>query len=587
MGAGAAGAWVASGFPSVQRASRLSGQSPRPNVLFIAVDDLRPELGCYGNSFIKTPAIDRLAGAGIAFTQAYCQQAVCNPSRASLLTGLRPDSVKVWDLRVHFRETVPDVVTLPQYFRRNGYRAEAYGKIFHSPLPDRKSWDKPNYWPQYSRLYSDPTRVRLEERILEAKTRGLDEDFIRDHIRGPATEAEDCPDNRRWDGEIAEQATYALYRLASGGEPFFLAVGFFLPHLPFVPPKKYWDLYDPRGIPEAPNPFLPKGAPILAMNSMDELRDYEDFAGVPYPWERPLSEEKRRLLKHGYYASVSFIDAQIGRLLLFLERLGRADDTIVVLWGDNGWKLGEHGGWAKMTAYENDTHCPLIIRAPGIKGNGKQARGLVEFIDIYPTLCGLAGLPLPDHLQGKSLGAQLNDPSRDGKPAVFSQIYRRRAHLDTMGYACRTDHHLFVEWRNMETGEILAAELYDHRDDPLENVNLAERPDQKTVQEGLRRQLRETCPITTRPGPALMSAQSSDLRVELEFINGLDEAATIYKLDNHGARRWIQDLKPGEKLIVDTYITHPFVVESASGEFYQVCYPDYPRRQVVLKRILK
>ena len=497
---------------------------------------------------------------------------------------MRPDSVKVWDLLVHFRETVPDAVTLPQHFRRNGYQAEAYGKVFHATLPDRKSWSKPNYMPQYSKLYSQATLDRMEERGRKAKTEGRSEAYIRDHIRGPATEIEDCPDNQRWDGEIAEQATYALYRLAAGREPFFLAVGFFHPHLPFVAPKKYWDLYDPRKIPEAPNPFLPKGAPQLAMNSMDELRDYEDFAMAPPPWKGPLTEDQRRLLKHGYYASVSFVDAQVGRLLGFLERLDLAKNTIVVLWGDNGWKLGEHGSWSKMTNYENDTWCPLIISAPGVKGNGKEARGLVEFVDIYPTLCTMAGLPLPEHLQGQNLGALLNDPSGPGKLAAFSQFYRRHTNFHAMGYAMRTDRYRFVEWRNMETGAILADELYDHRDDPLENVSLAARPENKALLEKLRLQLRETCPIITRPGPSLISAQSSDLQVQLELANELEESVSIYELDAVGARRWIHDLKAGEKLIVDTYVTHPYVIESVSGEFYQVCYPDYPRRKVILRR---
>jgi len=571
------------GLPRAGRAQSASGSS-RQNVLFITVDDLRPELGCYGNQVIKTPSIDRLASTGVSFTRAYCQQSLCNPSRASLLTGLRPDSVKVWDLRVHFRETVPEVVTLPQYFRKNGYRAEAYGKIFHNNLPDRKSWDIPNAFPQASRLYSKGTQEHLDYLILKARAEGKTEDFIRDHIRGPATEIEDCRDQDRWDGEIAEMAIRALYRLAAAREPFFLAVGFILPHLPFVPPKRYWDLYDPKEIPEAPNPFPPKNALMLSLNANDELRDYEDFAETAPPWKGRLSEEKRRRLKHGYYASVSFIDAQIGRILGFIERLGLADNTIVVFLGDNGYKLGEHAAWSKMTNFEDDTRCPLIIRAPGVGGNGRKADGLVELVDVYPTVCGLAGLPRPEHLEGSNLGSLLDEPDRAGKDAAFSQFYRRHVSAPLMGYSARTLSHRYVEWRYMDTGNVLGEELYDEIRDPQENANVADLPENGKTLEEMRALLRKTCPVRPRRGPALLAAQSSDLRVELELINELGEEVTVYEIDADGARRWVHDLVPGKQMVIDTYLTHPYVVESLSGEFHQVCYADYPRRRVNLRR---
>jgi len=563
--------------------SREVGKKKKPNVLFIAVDDLRPELGCYGNSVIRTPEIDRLARSGVVFHRAYCQQASCNPSRASLLTGLRPDSVKIWDLRVHFRETVPDVVTLPQHFRRHGYRAVAYGKIYHNPLPDRRSWDEPNHWPEYSRLYSEKTQEEVEHLKEKARREGKTEDYIREYVRGPAAEAEDVPDNMRWDGEIAEQAIFAMYSLSRARQPFFLAVGFILPHLPFVAPKKYWDLYDPREIPEADNPFLPRGAPPMAMNSMYELRTYSDFKGSLPPQKGLLSEEERRRLKHGYYASVSYIDSLIGRLLRFLEKLGLSEETIVVLWGDHGWKLGEHGSWCKQTNYEEDTRSPLIIRAPGRAGNGKVCRGIVEFVDIYPTLCDLAGLPFPDHLEGESLVPLLQDPGGRGKDAAFSQFYRIYRGAQVMGYAIRTDRFRFVEWRNWATGEIAGIELYDHLHDPRENTNVIGRPEYKNVVDQLRARLRHTCPVRTRQRPASMYTQSSEIRVVFEIVNKLEEVVTVYELDAQGARQWIHDMKPGEILTVDTFLTHPFVVETMSGEFYRVIYPDYPQRQVVLQ----
>jgi len=572
-----------SGFPSLigSQSTRSAG---RPNVLFITVDDLRPELGCYGNRVVKTPNIDRLAESGVTFTRAYCQQALCNPSRASLLTGLRPDTVKVWDLRVHFRETVPEVVTLPQLFRKNGYRAEAYGKIFHNDMPDRKSWDIPNVFPQTSRLYSKGTLEHLDYLILKARAEGLGEDYIKAHVRGPATEIEDCRDEDRWDGEITNLAVRALYRLADAREPFFLAVGYIQPHLPFVAPKEYWDLYDPQAIPEAVNPYPPKNALMISLNANDELRDYEDFAETPAPWKGRLPEEKRRRLKHGYYAGVSFVDAQIGRLLGFLDRLGQAENTIVVFLGDNGFKLGEHGAWSKMTNFEDDTRCPLIIRAPGIAGNSRTASGLVEFVDLYPTLCGLAGLPRPDTLQGVTLGSLLEEPDRAGKDAVFSQFFRRHVSAPLMGYSVRTMTHRFVEWRYMDTGNVFGEELYDEVRDPHENVNIGDIPENRKVIEDLRTVLRRTCPVRPRRGPALIAAQSSDLRVELELINELGEEVTVYEIDADGARHWVHDLLSGEQMVIDTFLTHPYVVESLSGEFHKVCYADYPRRRVVLQR---
>ncbi|MBN1938001.1 MAG: sulfatase-like hydrolase/transferase [Candidatus Aminicenantes bacterium] len=583
LGAGAAGVWAASAFPRTGRA-QTSSPAVRPNVLFITVDDLRPELGCYGNGIIKTPNIDRLAASGVTFTRAYCQQALCNPSRASLLSGLRPDSVKVWDLRVHFRDTVPEVVTLPEYFRKNGYRAEACGKVFHTNMDDRKAWDVPTFFPRASRLYSKGTLEHVDYLALKARAEGKGEAFIRDHVRGPATEVENCRDEERWDGEIAETAIRALYRLASAKQPFFLGVGFIQPHLPFVAPKRYWDLYDPKAIPEARNPYPPKKALMISLNANDELRDYEDFAETPPPWKGRLPEEKRRRLKHGYYASVSFIDAQVGRILNFLGRLGLAGNTIVVFLGDNGFKLGEHGSWSKMTNFEDDTRCPLIIRAPGAAGNGRKAEGLVEFVDLYPTVCGLAGLPRPDHLEGSSLGSLLNEPERAGKEAAFSQHYRRHVSAPLMGYTARTLTHRFVEWRYMDTGNVLGEELYDLIRDPLENVNIADSPENAKILEEMRALLRRTCPVRPRRGPALLASQSSDLRVELELVNELGEEVTIYEIDADGARRWVHSLVAGKQMVIDTFLTHPFVVESLSGEFHRVCYADYPRRRVVLRR---
>ncbi|MBN1912087.1 MAG: sulfatase [Pirellulales bacterium] len=476
----------------------------RPNVLFIAVDDLRPELGCYGSKHIKSPNLDRLAASGVVFTRAYCQEAVCNPSRASLLAGLRPDSLRVWDLKTDFRTTRPDVVTLPQQFMRHGYHAVAIGKIYHNTKPDPASWSEKKL--HIDGYPFDPDAVYRKKENLEAVDRRRDE-LIRQglkdryfgqygkwYIKTQATECVDVPDNAYYDGAQTDVAIKKLAELKERKQPFFFAVGYYRPHLPFNAPKKYWDLYDRASIPLAENDFLPKNAPLMAMNTMQELRSYSDFTDAPRPDQGPLTEAQARLLRHGYYASVSYTDAQIGRLLDGLKNLGLEDNTIVIVWGDHGWKLGEHRSWCKMTNCEMDTRAPLIIRAPGVKENGRQCDRLVEFVDIYPTLCELAGLPLRDELEGTSFVPLLEDRTRPWKTAVFSQYLRDDKWtapdgIPYMGRSIRTDRYRYTEWTNQQTQKLAARELYDHRADPAENTNLADQPDLAEVQSGLARRL--------------------------------------------------------------------------------------------------
>jgi iduronate 2-sulfatase len=473
----------------------LALAADRPNVLFIAVDDLRCELGCYGVKEIKSPNIDRLATRAAVFNRAYCQQSVCNPSRASLLTGLRPDTIRVWDLVTSLRDQMPDVVTLPQYFKQNGYYAVGMGKIFHNTFPDPASWTIPRQpAPAATREYSEATMAKLAQLQAEARKAGMSQRDVANRVRGPATECEDVPDNQRIDGALGDLAVRELRKAAAQQAPFFVAVGFIRPHLPFTPPKKYWDLYDPAKLPLAANPYLPQGMPAVAfgdksLGGMYELRVQWDCKEAPSPFVGSLPEANRRRLKHGYYASVSFSDAQIGRVLGELDRLGLSEKTIVVLWGDHGWKLGEHNGWCKQTNYEIDTHAPLLIRAPGAKANGQHCDALVEFVDIYPTLCELAGLPVPESLQGKSLAPLLADPSAKVKDAAFSQFPRNHEGRDYMGYALRTDRYRFVEWVDRETGQVVAIELYDHQNDPGENTNIAQQPNALTVLRKLDEQL--------------------------------------------------------------------------------------------------
>lgn len=467
----------------------------KPNILFIAVDDLRCELGCYGMKEIKSPNIDRLAARGLTFTRAYCQVAVCNPSRASMLTGLRPDTIKVWDLVTPFRSTVPDIVTLPQYFKQQGYYTVGMGKIFHNSFPDPASWTTPDQpEPASTKEYSNKVLLDLQRQREEASQRGMTKDQISNRIRGPATDIEDVPDNRRFDGALGDLALVELRKAAALKTPFFLGVGFIRPHLPFTPPKKYWDLYDPEKIPLANNPYLPAGMPAVAfggrsMGGMYELRDCMDFRNSPSPFQSSLTVAEQRRLRHGYYASVSFMDAQVGRVLDDLDRLGLRDNTIVVLWSDHGWKLGEHNSWCKQTNFEDDTRAPLIFSAPAMKTAGRTTRSLVEFVDIYPTLCELAGLKVPAHLEGLSFKPLLSDPDRAIKSAAFSQFRREQDGQDYMGYAIRTDRYRYVEWVNRKTGQTDAEELYDHQNDPGENTNLLTGKHAHSVVPDLRKQL--------------------------------------------------------------------------------------------------
>ena len=487
----------------------FAGAAPKPNVLFIAVDDLRPELACYGESQIKSPNIDRLAKSGLLFERAYCQQAVCSPSRTSLMTGLRPDSTKVYDLDTNFRDTVPDVVTLSQHFMKHGYFSQGMGKIYHGSLNDKQSWSVP--WVSRGKPpapaarmvngYFSEKNIQLLEREAKAmsvKRKALREKLGRQlshsegrnlRVRGPAYEAAEVDDAQTPDGSTACLAVRTMKELKKKDQPFFLAVGFVKPHLPFNAPQKYWDLYDPAKI--APPAVLdkPKGAPAWALANWGELRNY---MGIPGGSD-PLSKDLSRTLKHGYYACVSFMDAQVGLLLDALDELGLSENTIVILWGDHGWKLGEYGSWCKHSNVELDTRVPMMIRAPGKKG-GQTTEALVEFVDIYPSLCELAGLPLPKHLEGTSFAPLLDDPGRAWKKAAFSQYPRSHSGKKMMGYALCTDRYRFVEWAPRWTKQNPVpdgvVELYDHKKDPLETENIAGDPKNERLVAKFRKMIR-------------------------------------------------------------------------------------------------
>ena len=444
------------------------------NVLFIPVDDLRPQLACFGHKMMISPNLDRLAAGGTAFRRAYCQQAVCAPSRASLLSGCRPDTTRVYNLETPLPTTMPDVLTLPQHFKANGYTAISLGKVYHHGLRDdpkgwsEKPWMPPGAFPGYA---TKALQDQVDQLTVDAIKEGWKPKNPGEKKRGAPVEAADLPDEAYGDGKIAQQAIETLRRVKD--QPFFLACGFLKPHLPFTCPKKYWDLYKRDEVDLADNPFQPKGAPDIAMHTWGELRAYHGIPGTG-----PLSEAQARELIHGYYACTSFVDAQIGKVLDELQRLGLAERTIVVLWGDHGWHLGDHGLWCKHSNFETATHAPMVIRTPGVKG-GRPTDRLAEFVDIYPTLCELAGLPLPAHLEGTSLVPLLNDPARPWKQAAFSQYPRGKA----MGHSMRTERYRFTRWVGAG-GALLATELYDHQTDPEENTNLAVLPEHaKTVAE--------------------------------------------------------------------------------------------------------
>lgn len=468
-------------------ACAYAAPSAKPNVLFIAVDDLRPELGCYGRDHIKSPNIDTLARTGIVFERAYVQQAICSPSRTSVMTGLRPDTTKVWDLVTSFRTAQPDTITLGQAFKNAGYFVQGMGKIYHGKLNDEASWSVPWGTPKADtyalteNTVADAPKAAADAdagapaapgKKKKKAAEGVDSEGL-PKAKGAAYESADVPDNTYTDGKTAELAVTTLGDLAKKDQPFFLAVGFAKPHLPFVSPKKYWDLYDPATVAPPANPFYPKDAPAYAIRKTNgEIYAYK---GIPARTE-PFSPELVRTLRHGYYAAVSYTDAQIGKILAELDRLDLRKNTIVILWSDHGYKLGEHNAWCKHSNAENDTNSPLILSVPGMKNPGARTKALVEFVDIYPTLADLAGVPAPAYLEGTSARPLVDNPDRPWKTAAFSQ-YPRNEKGGLMGYSMRTDRYRFTVWvKTSDPTQIDATELYDHQLDAQENANLANDP---------------------------------------------------------------------------------------------------------------
>ncbi len=444
-----------------------SAEAKPANVLFIVADDLNCAIGPYADSAAITPNLDKLAARGLTFDRAYCQQAVCNPSRSSFLTGLRPDTVGVDDLRKSFRNTAPNgesLITLPEFFKNRGYFAQDIGKIFHNmgDTQDRRSWS-------------------IDEVLFKgrhaADTIFHNKPGPKENFKSPVTESFAVPDTAYRDGQIANLAAAMLRDHAESDQPFFLAVGFWRPHLPFVAPKKYWDLYDPATIPLPVPAAPPQNVPGIAMHSSREIKNYGNT-----PKDRDFTEKEIRHFRHGYYAAISFLDAQIGEILKSLETNGLAGNTIVVFTSDHGFHIGEHTLWGKTTNFELDARVPLIIASPlsgHENGRGKRTSALFELVDLYPTLAAATGFSdqTPDYLEGSNLESILGNPTAKGDDAAFTQhqqpFYGGGKNWKAWGYSIRTERWRYTEWQAIDGGEIIARELYDHDNDQDETNNVA------------------------------------------------------------------------------------------------------------------
>ena len=452
----------------VSKSTKKETKQPK-NVLFIAVDDLKPILGAYGNTVVKTPNIDKLAANGFVLENNHCQQAVCGPSRASILTGKRPDYTKIWDLKTHIRSINPDIVTMPQFFKQNGYETAPVGKIF-----DFRSVDKQNDSISWTHKYA---RIKRKNKEYVKETTKVSYEVL------------NIPDSNTVDGMVAARSNLLLRKFAKQQKPFFLATGFHKPHLPFVVPKKYWDMYPIETISLPEYQKDPEGAPYYATQPSWELRGgYVDF---PKDYSVPIPKEDQRKLIQGYYASVSFIDAQIGLVIDQLDQLGLRENTVIVLWGDHGWHLGDHNMYCKHTNYEQSTRSPLIFSA-GKDKIGK-SNAPTEFVDVYPTLLELAGVKSPGNLDGVSLVPLLEGKVDKVKDFAVSQFPREK---DKMGYTFRNETHRYTIWMkgNFRTNQpfdadlVDAEELYDYEKDPQETKNLAKEEAYKTIKAELKAQ---------------------------------------------------------------------------------------------------
>jgi arylsulfatase A-like enzyme len=500
-----------------------SAQPKKVNVLFIAVDDLKPALGCYGDPMAKTPNIDRLASRGSVFLTNYCQQAVSGPTRASLMTGLRPDVTRIWDLKTKMREVDPNILSMPQYFISQGYQTAGIGKIYDPRCVDndldKPSWSLPYYknssayiskntgQPEYG--YQLPaTKALIIKYKAEGTAKGLKGKELNEWVQKlikPSVECADVPDNAYDDGANTLHAKEILAKLSRNSQPFFFAVGLSKPHLPFVAPKKYWDMFSREQLPLARFQQRAKNGPEIGYHTAGELQMYSDIPPIAsFTDQKPgldLPKEKQRELIHGYYASTAYSDAQVGKLLDALDSLGLSKNTVIVLWGDHGWHLGDHNLWNKHTNFEQATHSPLLISVPWIKSS--KIKSPTEFVDIFPTLCELSGIPIPARLDGKSLVTVMKDPEKPVKEFAVSQYPRPENKMEMgrlgwsdgeyMGYSLRTERYRYTVWmKDMYRSNkpykkelVVASELYDYQKDPDETINVAGEKEYEAVRKDL------------------------------------------------------------------------------------------------------
>ncbi|TKG97459.1 iduronate sulfatase [Puteibacter caeruleilacunae] len=445
-------------------APNTTKKSEKKNILLIMVDDLRPQLGCYGQSQIKSPNIDKLASEGTLFSRAYCNYPVCGPSRASLLSGMRPNATRYINNQCSVEKDEPTIVPIQKAFKDDGYYTVSLGKVYHhrfdradgwSERPwhatdDEKKKDHPDGWRDYQ---------NEENLALCLKNKG----------KANAVEIGRVGDEDYFDGKIANRAIKKLKQFKESDQPFFMTVGFIKPHLPFNAPKKYFDMYDEAEIKIPDNYFAPKNAPDAALHNWWELRAYLDIPSK----EGNVSDEKAKALIHGYYACVSYVDAMVGRVLKTLEELDLDENTVVCLIGDHGWQLGEHALWCKHSNFNKALNTTLIVRSPGMPA-GQRSSSLVELIDLYPSFCELAGIDAPNHLEGMSFSPILKNSQEEVKKVVYSKMGD--------GWSAITKNYIYTEWLD-KNGNVTNRMLFDHQDDPDENVNVAESPAKKKVVE--------------------------------------------------------------------------------------------------------
>ena len=437
----------------------LGKPEAKPNVLFVIIDDLRPLIGCYGDPVAVTPNLDALADSGMLFERAYAQYPICGPSRGSFMSGMRPDTTAFMTNNKPFHSALPNALTLNRYFKQNGYAVFGAGKVYHNSIGPDSDWSKPYFKTEWLD-HVKPENKALADAFFTKDSKGLP----------PSIEGEDVGDDAYCDGKAAAVSEKWIAEAAQAGKPFMMITGFRHPHLPWCAPKKYWDLYEREKMPIADNRYYPKGAPEIALKKYGELFGYADI-----PNNTPLTDELVQRCMHGYYACVSYSDAQLGRLVAALKKAGVYDNTIIVVSGDNGYQHGNNGVWTKGVNWESTNRVPLLLRVPNLGKPGQRSHALVELLDIYPTLCAATGLSTPKQCEGQSLLPLMENPNRKWSKIAYSQYRKGKV----VGRSIRTDRYRFTIWE--KPGGEVGIELYDYDKDPQGNVNLAASPENKKL----------------------------------------------------------------------------------------------------------